>query len=132
MLTRNVDVSDGLVNGSIGTIYAYKTTPRERVYIKFDRDEAGAKQRSKTEGLGNTFIERCEEKLHRYKAVTRRQFPLKLAFACTIHKVQGMTCRNAVVSLDRVFSPGMAYVTLSRSTTLNGLSVVKFNEKNMY
>lgn len=42
---------------------------------------------------------------------------MKLAFACTAHKVQGMTLQSAVVSLKRVFDSRMSYVALSREIT---------------
>lgn len=94
---------------------------------------AGQRYRHNSAGdAGNlVYIERVEENL-RQKGVIRRQFPVRLAFACTIHEVQGMTTQSAVVSLKRVFQPGMAYVALSRTTSLQGLRITDFDEKNIF
>lgn len=62
----------------------------------------------------------------------RHQYPISLAFSCTIHKCQGMTTASAVVSLNRVFEPGMAYVALSRTTSLHGLRILDFHENKIY
>jgi len=57
------------------------------------------------------------------------QIPLRLAWAITIHKSQGMSLDNAEIDLSRTFSYGMGYVALSRVRTLEGISLVGFNSE---
>lgn len=135
MLIRNLDVEDGLVNGTFGSVAHIVTrSHKERVTVrliglKLDDPTAGLKKKGKVDNL--VYIERFEEQLSR-KGVVRRQFPMWLAFGCTAHKVQGMTMKSAVVSLKRTFGAGMAYVALSRTTSLEGLKIVDFAEKKIY
>jgi len=57
------------------------------------------------------------------------QIPLRLAWAVTVHKSQGMSLDAAVVDLRQAFEAGQGYVALSRVRTLKGLWLVGYNEQ---
>ena len=50
-----------------------------------------------------------------------KQYPLRLAWAITIHKSQGLTFEKAIIDAGDAFAPGQVYVALSRCTSLNGM-----------
>lgn len=60
------------------------------------------------------------------------QIPLRLAWAVTIHKSQGMSLDEAEIDLGRAFSPGMGYVALSRLRNIDGLYLTGLNKMSLY
>ena len=143
MLIANVDVSDGLCNGVSGMIKGIEFLPGSTnmpsvVYVKFDSDRIGAKARSAQfippQYSGCVPITPRKEvfKLTGKKyTTTRKQMPLKLAWAVTVHKVQGQTTDKAVISMEGL-REAMAYVAFSRVTTLEGLYITNYDPLKIF
>ena len=143
MLKTNVDVEDRLINGQIGTVAKIKmnrvSSKPEVIYVKFDDQNAGQVRIRKsgdryavvngavpiTSVLGRFKV---KENLQSSPEIQRTQFPLTLAWACTVHKVQGLTLPEVVFSFElvrqRQFNYGQVYVALSRIKALSDLSLV--------
>lgn len=132
MLTTNVNVSDGFVNGARGEVVHIVTNSDQKVtnvLVKFDNAQVGLK--AIQSGLyRNTFSDAVPVGKHevvflakgkRGYEITCLQFPLTLALATTIHKVQGLTLDEIVVDMKGGrFSAGQAYVALAESRHYRG------------
>ena len=119
MLRRNIDTKAGLVNGALGTVLSITF---EHVTVQFDH----MNDPYKVEMVKSRFM------VMKNFYVYRKQFPLILAYAVTIHKCQGLSLDCAIVDLsDEVFSAGMAYVALSRVRSLSGLYLSAFSPKSL-
>ena len=119
MLRRNIDTPHGLVNGAIGTVQHISSTT---VAVQFDH----LSKPYKVQMVKSKFM------VMKNFYVYRKQFPLILAYAVTIHKCQGLSLDCAIIDLsDRVFSAGMAYVALSRVRSLAGLHLTEFDPQSI-
>ena len=117
MLRRNIDTTSGLVNGAVGTVLSIKA---HSIVVQFD----GRHDPHPVERVKSKFM--LLKKLY----VHRKQFPLILAFAVTVHKCQGLSLDCAIMDLgEQVFADGMAYVALSRVKRLENLYLIAFKEE---
>lgn len=105
----------GYVNGTLGEVIAFDKDGFP-IIRTFDGSEIAVTRAEWT-------IKEDEKEL---AAIT--QFPLRLAWAITVHKSQGMSLDAAEIDLSRSFLPGMGYVALSRVRSLSGLKLRGMNQ----
>lgn len=110
------------VNGTIGVIIGIDEDGG-LLYIHTEDGESLQVQRDMWENIRYHFNEQ-EQKIEEELIGTFVQFPIKLAWAITVHKSQGLTFKNVVIDFSGgVFAGGQAYVALSRCTRLEGITL---------
>lgn len=114
MCVKN-NVKEGYVNGTLGTVTDYDTSS---VQIKT------AEQNTIT-----LYPESWASVQDGKKIAQISQIPVRLAWAITVHKSQGMTLDEVEVDLSKSFAPGMGYVALSRVRSLAGLYLRGINQR---
>ncbi|OGT44184.1 MAG: hypothetical protein A3F13_06180 [Gammaproteobacteria bacterium RIFCSPHIGHO2_12_FULL_40_19] len=115
MFIKN-DISGRYVNGT------------RCVVVGFDKTEGWPIVKTYT---GDIIVADAEEWKYEENGIVRAtlmQVPLRLAWAITIHKSQGMTLDAAEIDLGDAFEPGMGYVALSRVRSLSGLKLMNLND----
>jgi len=114
MFTRN-NFDEGYVNGTLGKVTGFASNGNPIVKTKNGKIEAKEGEWSIADGS---------------KILAQiKQIPLRLAWAITIHKSQGMSLDAAIIDLSQAFEYGQGYVALSRVRTLEGLFLEGFNDQ---
>ena len=142
MLTVNVNIEDRLVNGLVGMVMQFKVVNEVTViYVKFDDANAGLmtmqsdclahqqhwvpiRKHEVLLGLKENKSQPC---------IKRTQFQCALSWARTVHKVQGLSLDEGVISFNlhrqKSFNPGQMYAALSRITSMDRMHLVGNNSK---
>lgn len=120
MCTFNIAVDIGICNGSLGVIVD--------IIVK---DKIGRPVVQFSNGVMQV-IDLHYWQSTEYPSIAVGQFPLKLAWALTIHKIQGATMEMAEMDIGMsIFEYGQIYVALSRIKSLNGLYLLNFQPKKI-
>lgn len=113
------------VNGTLGVIIGFSDDESETIYVHTDNDQDVEVEREVWSNVKYTFNE-TEKKIEEQEIGTYTQYPLRLAWAITVHKSQGLTFKNVKIDFTGgVFAAGQTYVALSRCTSLEGISLQK-------
>jgi len=138
MLTYNIDVVDSLVNGSMGEVVGFIKAANKSIkyiMIKFDNAKSGKNKRQEMHFPnfpGATAIAMLEQEFHQGKdnstPATAINWPIKLSWGITMHKIQGTTLKNPkciILDLDCWLRSAMIYVALSRIQTITQLFILE-------
>ncbi|HEV3325542.1 MAG TPA: helix-turn-helix domain-containing protein [Puia sp.] len=105
-------------NGKIGTI---KKLAADRITLHFpDEPDDLVLEKEIWKNIRYNY-DKEKDRVEEEELGSFSQYPIRLAWAITIHKSQGLTFEKAVIDAGESFAPGQVYVALSRLTALNGL-----------
>ncbi|CAJ1454510.1 unnamed protein product [Effrenium voratum] len=135
MLKQNLDVRDGLVNGACGVVKQLEIAGETVLTAWVDFEKGAGKQWKEVNGRAEVRIQRTTARFAGKdgKEVERKQFPLVLAGATTIHKSQAVTHHCGVhARLDASCKQeGQAYVAMSRCPTQALFTLEYFSPKSL-
>ncbi len=115
MFTKN-NFESGYVNGTLGEVVGFNLDDEPIVKTK-NGDEIAVSPMDWNIDDGEKIL------------ATITQLPLRLSWAITIHKSQGMTLDAAIIDLRNAFAYGQGYVAISRVRSLSGLFLLGYNER---
>lgn len=141
LLVKTTEPWNGLVNGAMGTVLRFVSRDAFLNQERMGDDQRGTVRQW---GSPRTLVpvvkwtatgrvtpcgpQAFDVELAGVGSCTRIQLPLKLAWAITVHRGQGMSLDAASVSLGKCFAEGQAYVAMSRCRTLAGLHIPRLRD----
>jgi hypothetical protein len=107
-------------NGKIGTIVRLSS---DRITLRFpDEPDELVLEKEIWKNIRYNY-DKEKDRVEEEELGSFSQYPIRLAWAITIHKSQGLTFKKAVIDAAESFAPGQVYVALSRLTSLDGLTL---------
>lgn len=127
MLIKNLNAEN--FNGKIGKVIKIET---DRIVINFDNGDVLSVERESWNNISFNYDSKADN-IKEEVLGSFQQFPIRLAWAITIHKSQGLTFEKALIDTAEAFAPGQVYVALSRVKSLEGLLLkTKISETSIF
>ncbi len=117
-IKNDTDKAKRFFNGKIGTVNKIEN---DKVFIVCKNEAAVIEVKKETWKNVRYNLNKQTQQIEEEEIGSFTQFPLRLAWAITIHKSQGLTFEKAIIDAGASFAPGQVYVALSRCTCLQGI-----------